>query len=198
MELEQHTLTNYLKKLADLMTSTEATDKSGNPMTLDEGAEKAVQLVLDVKAGGGKVMLAGNGGSAAVVSHVQNDLCKAVNVRSLVFTEQPLLTALANDEGYGTVYERPLELWADQSDLLITVSSSGNSENILRALEASIAKDCRIVTFSGFDADNISRQKGDVNFYVNSDFYGFVETTHAALTHYITDKARSLGLSEDA
>lgn len=198
MELQQNTVTNYLQRLADLMTSTKATDKAGNTMTLDEGAEEAVRLVLDVKTGGGKVMLAGNGGSAAVVSHVQNDMCKAVGVRSLVFTEQPLLTALANDEDYGSVYEKPVELWAEQGDLLITVSSSGKSENILRALDASIAKDCRIVTFSGFGADNPSRQKGDVNFYVNSDFYGFVETAHAALTHYITDRARNLVLSENA
>jgi D-sedoheptulose 7-phosphate isomerase len=176
------------------MTSTEATNKAGNLMTLDEGAEEAVRLVLEVKARGGKVMLAGNGGSAAVVSHVQNDMCKWVGVRSLVFTEQPLLTALANDEGYGSVYEMPVELWAERGDLLITVSSSGKSENILRALEASIAKDCRIVTFSGFAADNLSRQKGDVNFYVKSDFYGFVETAHAALTHYITDRAGHLAL----
>ena len=183
---------DYLASLSELMLSTEVTDGQGSTLSLDQGAETAVQMILKVGDAAGKVMLAGNGGSSAVVSHVQNDLCNAVGVRGLVFTEQPLLTALANDNGYGSVYEHPIHLWGEPGDLLLTVSSSGNSENIIRAIQAAQDKGCQVITFSGFDSDNRSRQMGDLNFYVASGVYGFVETAHAALTHYLTDRASSV------
>ena len=147
-------------------------------------------MILNIRSSDGKMMLAGNGGSSAIVSHVQNDLCKAVGVRAIVFTEQPLLTAFANDDGYGSVYEQPILMWGRQEDLLWSVSSSGNSENILRAVEAGRQKGCQVITFSGFDKDNGSRLMGDLNFYVPSHVYAYVETAHTALAHYLTDQSR--------
>ena len=191
----QNTVTEYIQELAASMLATEVTDRSGAVISLDQGAERAIEMLLGVKSASGKVMLAGNGGSAAIVSHIQNDLCKAVGVRGLVFSEQPLLMALANDEGYGRVFEQPIELWAEPGDLVITVSSSGNSENIIRALQAANAKGCSVITFSGFNTNNSSRPLGDLNFYVPSHSYGHVETTHSAIAHFITDKARSLSLT---
>ncbi|MBC8279476.1 MAG: SIS domain-containing protein [Chloroflexi bacterium] len=190
--MEQQTISNYLQTLSDCMLSTAVTDAHGVELGLDEGADRVVQMIIDTRKNSRKIMLAGNGGSSSVVSHVQNDLCKAVGVRALVFTEQPLLTAFANDEGYGSVFEKPIELWAEPGDLLITVSSSGKSENIIRSLKASQNAGCKIITFSGFGADNPSRTSGDLNFYVNSDAYGFVETAHAALLHFMTDQAKAL------
>jgi len=192
--MQERTADSYLQKLSELMLSTQVTGKEGDFYSLEEGSDIAVRMVLERIPSSGKIMLVGNGGSAAVVSHVQNDLCKAVGVRGLVFTEQPLLTAFANDEGYGSVFEAPINLWAEARDLLITVSSSGNSENIVRSVEAAVAKGCDVITFSGFAPDNRSRSMGNLNFYVGSDVYGYVETAHAALTHYITDRARSIVL----
>ena len=106
--------------------------------------------------------------------------------------EVTLKQPFANDEGYGSVFEKPIELWAETGDLLITVSSSGKSENIIRSLQASQNAGCKIITFSGFGADNPSRNSGDLNLYVNSDSYGFVETAHAALLHFMTDQAKAL------
>ena len=189
--MQQHTVTEYFSKLSQLMLDIEVTNLQGADLPLDQGTDEAVQMILEVGAASGKVMLVGNGGSSAVVSHVQNDLCKAVGSRALVFTEQPLLTALANDHGYGCVFERPIELWAEPDDLLLTVSSSGQSESIIRAIEAAREKGCQIVTLSGFSPENASRKMGDLNFYVSSDAYGYVETAHAALCHYMTDKARA-------
>jgi D-sedoheptulose 7-phosphate isomerase len=186
------TVNEYINQLSALLLATEVTDGNNNSMSLEEGADRAVEMILDVKASLNKVILTGNGGSAAVVSHVQNDLCKAVQVPALVFTEQPLLTALANDEGYGSIFETPIELWAQAGDLLVSVSSSGNSENIVRGLKAAKGKGCRIITMSGFSPDNSSRAFGDLNFYVRSDEYGCVETAHACLTHFMTDRARDL------
>lgn len=189
--MSQPTAVDYLSKLSDLMLGTQVTSRSRGILSLDEGSEMAIQMVLDTGAASRKIMLIGNGGSSAVVSHVQNDLCKAVGVRALVFTEQPLLTALANDDGYGSVYERPIQLWAEHGDLLIAVSSSGRSDNIVRAVQAAQAKECSVITFTGFSPENPCRQMGDLNFHVASDVYGFVETAHAALAHFVTDRARA-------
>ena len=182
----------YLDTLSNLMLTTAVTTGNGTQVSLDEGSETVVQWVLEVGPKTGKVMLVGNGGSSSVVSHVQNDLCKAVGVRALVFTEQPLLTALANDIGYAAAYEQSVEWWADNGDLMLAVSSSGKSENILRAAQAAKGHGCKLVTFSGFGEDNPLRQLGDMNFFVDSSVYGFVETAHAALTHFITDRAMSV------
>lgn len=134
-------------------------------------------------------MLVGNGGSAAIVSHMQNDLCKAVGVRAMVFNEPPLLTALSNDHGYGCVFERPVDLWAESGDLLLAISSSGQSENILRAARSAKARGCQILTLSGFLADNPLRGMGHLNFYAPSQVYGYVELVHSVLAHFLTDCA---------
>src|SRR5215471_11657775 len=179
----------YLDVLAKLMQSTEVTDGAQVKRSLDDGSLEVVGLIDSVKAAAGKAMLIGNGGSASIASHIQNDLCKAVGIRSLVFNEQPLLTALGNDDGYGSIFETPIQLWANQSDLLIAISSSGQSENILRGVRAASERGCKIVTLSGFKPDNPLRALGDFNFYVPSQSYGHVETTHATVLHFITDYA---------
>ena len=185
----QNTINEFFEKLSELLLSIEVTDRNGAALSLDAGAEQTVQMMLETKDASQKVLLAGNGGSSAIVSHVQNDLCKATGVRAMVFTEQPLLTALANDEGYGSVFEWPINMWAEANDLFITVSSSGQSENIVRGLKAAREKGCRVITLSGFNPDNPSRGLGDMNFYVPSSVYAYVETAHTALAHYLTTKA---------
>jgi len=187
--LLQNTINEFFEKLSELFLSIEVTDLNGSVLTLDAGAEQTVQMMLETKDASQKVLLAGNGGSSAIVSHVQNDLCKATGVRAMVFTEQPLLTALANDEGYGSVFEWPINMWAEANDLFITVSSSGQSENIVRGLKAAREKGCRVITFSGFNPNNPSRGLGDLNFYVPSSVYAYVETAHTALAHFMTTKA---------
>lgn len=179
----------YFRKLSELLLSLQVTDRHGAAVSLDKGANEAVDMVLRVRSASGKVMLMGNGGSAAIASHMHNDLCKTVGVRALVFHEVPLLTALTNDHGYGCVFERPLALWADPGDLLLAISSSGQSENILRAVRAAAAKECRIITLSGFRADNPLRSMGHLNFYAPSEVYGYVELVHTALSHFLTDCA---------
>ena len=188
----EHSALAYCDSLSNSLNNACVTDYSGKLYSLNDGAELAVNMILQTKDSAKKVMLAGNGGSASVVSHVQNDLCKAVGAKSLVFTEQPLLTAFANDEGYGAVFQKPIELWSEIGDLVITVSSSGASENILRALDAADAQGCQTMTFSGFSPQNPSRCRGNLNFYVPSEVYGIVETAHMAILHYLTDKAMAV------
>jgi D-sedoheptulose 7-phosphate isomerase len=98
-----------------------------------------------------------------------------------------MVTATSNDFGYGMVFEKPCRLWAEDRDVLIAISSSGRSENILRAVQTCLGAGCRILTFSGFDPDNPLRKLGHLNFYVPSSTYGYVEVVHNALAHMVTD-----------
>jgi len=183
----------YVKELGELLSGSRVTGSNGEAMTLDEGISSSAGLILEARADGSKVMVMGNGGSAAIASHLHNDLCKAVGVRSLVFNEPPLLTALANDHGYGCVFEHPVSMWAEKDDILVAISSSGRSENILRATKAAMDRGCRVITFSGFAPDNPLCLMGTMNFYVRSDSYGFVEVAHSALTHFLSDTAAVMG-----
>lgn len=180
---------DYFRELAELLQKTQVTAEDGTALMLADGTKKAVDLILAVKSAGSKIMLIGNGGSAAIVSHIQNDLCDSVGVRAIVFNEAPFLTAVANDHGYETFFDKALRLWGEPEDLLIAVSSSGKSKSILDAVKTAREKGIRILTFSGFFSENPLRQLGDLNFYVASQKYGYVETAHAVLGHYLTDSA---------
>ena len=184
--------TRYLNQLSNLLQATDATNDDGSSLGFDQAAETAATRIRETSDRGGKVMIVANGGSASIASHMQNDLAKACRIQALVFTEAPLLTALSNDDGYDTAYETLTRLWARPEDLLIAISSSGRSENILRAVAATRAAEGGVVTFSGFDPGNPLRTTGDINFYVESGHYGLVETAHAAISHYLSDAVGGL------
>lgn len=182
-------LSEYIHALSGILGEVRVTNREERALPLESAVSQAVEMILALGVGPRKAMLVGNGGSAALVSHMQNDLCASVGVRALVFNEAPLLTALANDFGYPTAFKRLTELWADAGDLMIAVSSSGKSENILQAVQAAVERGCQVLTFSGFQPGNPLRLSGDINFYAASDIYGFVETAHMTLLHALTDFA---------
>ena len=184
--------TRYMNQLSGLLQATDATDGDGSSLGFDQAAESVAGTIRDSSNHGGKVIIIANGGSASIASHMQNDLAKACGIQALVFTEAPLLTALSNDDGYETAYETLTRLWARPDDLLIAISSSGRSENILRAVTAMRDAEGTVVTLSGFEPDNPLRTTGDTNFYLNSWHYGLVETAHAAICHYLSDAVGGL------
>ena len=134
-----------------------------------------------------KVMLIGNGGSAAIASHTAIDLSKNGGVRAMAFNDPSALTCLANDLGYKEVFAEQVGMHGIKKDTLIAISSSGESENILRAVDVAHKQGVFVVTFSGFKNDNRLRTLGQVNFYVPSDSYGFVELAHGIMLHAVTD-----------
>jgi len=184
------TFSAYSQELSRLLSLIEVTAATGERMSLEEGMERATSTILSKKSDGRKIIVIGNGGSAAIASHMQNDLCKAVGVRSLVFNEAPLLSALSNDLSYAAAFEVLVDLWAEEGDVLIAISSSGQSENIIRAADAAKKKGCSVITLSGFKSNNPLRNRGLINFYVPADQYGFVELGHSILTHYLSDSAK--------
>lgn len=135
-------------------------------------------LLLGVRRDGTKVILAGNGGSAAIASHCAVDLTKNAGVRSVNFNEADLITCFANDYGYERWLEKALEFYADDGDVAILISSSGQSANMCRAAEYASGRGLTVVTFTGFDETNPLKKFGALNFWVPSRAYNVVEMTH--------------------
>jgi D-sedoheptulose 7-phosphate isomerase len=129
----------------------------------------------------------GNGGSAAIASHMATDFSNKAGISALALTDLSALTCVSNDYGYGDVFERQLGWHANQGERLFAISSSGKSENILNAAKYAGRAGLIVVTLSGFAADNPLRQLGDVNFYVPSSSYGIVETAHLAILHALLE-----------
>jgi D-sedoheptulose 7-phosphate isomerase len=138
----------------------------------------AIELFADTKKRGGKVILVGNGGSAAMASHVSVDLTKVSRLRAINFNEADLITCFANDYGHEHWMEKALEFYADPQDLIVLISSSGKSANVVNAaIKAKLMK-LPLITFSGFAPDNPLRKLGDINFWADSHAYNVVEMTH--------------------
>lgn len=178
----------WLQHLAEHPGEVVSTGPGGAELPFERAMEAAAGLLLEAKKQGRKVLVIGNGGSAAIASHMQTDLCHSLGIRGLVFNEPPLLTALANDNGYENAFQRLVDLWADPGDVLVAISSSGRSPNILNACAAARARGLGLITFSGFGSDNPLRGQGDLNFYVANATYGPVESAHAVLIHNLTDR----------
>lgn len=179
--------THYIKNLSDLLNGVKVTDPKGFPLDLDTAVNRTIALIRDFSARGKKLMFIGNGGSAAIASHEAVDFSKNGKIRSMCFNEASLLTCLGNDYGYEFVFERALDIFADRGDVLIAISSSGRSPNILKAVAKARELECAVITFSGFSGENPLRRSGDFNYYVGSDKYGCVELLHQTLLHMILD-----------
>ncbi len=148
---------------------------------------KVSDLILDTSQKGKKVIVVGNGGSAAMASHISIDLTKAANIRSINFNEADLLTCFANDFGYEYWVSKALEFYADKYDTIILFSSSGSSKNILNGAKTARSMGLNIVTFSGFKSNNLLKELGDINFWVDSNSYNIVEMAHHIWTVAIVD-----------
>jgi D-sedoheptulose 7-phosphate isomerase len=185
----------YFRTLAGVMRDAEVTDGAGQSMPLEQGFDRVRDAAHNAHNEGNKLIYIGNGGSAAIASHLAIDFSKNGGLRSLAFNDSSALTCLGNDLGYENVFAKQLDFHARPGDLLIAISSSGKSPNILAGVAAARARDCGVITFSGFSEDNSLRRTGDVNFYVRSFEYGFVEVAHLALCHAILDLDMGWGLS---
>ncbi len=151
------------------------------------GFESAVIAAKNVRKRGGRVFFIGNGGSAAIASHMAIDWLNKAKIAAMSFNDGASLTCLANDHGYEQVFERPLLLHAQRDDLLFAISSSGRSKSILRPALGFMGTGT-VITLSGFAPDNPLRKVGNINFYVPSDNYGIVETAHLSILHALLDR----------
>jgi D-sedoheptulose 7-phosphate isomerase len=178
---------SYVDTLASTMRTAVATDGHGKNVALDIAIEWSVNIARRVTDQGNKVIFAGNGGSAAIASHMATDYSKNGGLRAWSMNDASMLTCLANDYGYEHVFSKQIEFHGRPGDMLVAISSSGRSANILAAVAAARKLGCSVLTMSGFASDNPLRRTGDMNLYLDSTAYGYVEIGHLALCHAIVD-----------
>lgn len=177
----------YYKNLFCFINAITVTNKQGMKLTFSEGVERVGSLIQPLIGGTNKIIFIGNGGSAAIASHMAVDFWKNAGIKATSFNDGPQITCLGNDFGYKHVFEKPIEMFAASGDLLIAISSSGRSENVLLGVCAARLRGCHIVTLSGFDKENPLSSQGEYNFYVPSQRYGPVEIIHHSICHCFVD-----------
>jgi D-sedoheptulose 7-phosphate isomerase len=140
--------------------------------------KNSAELICSAHAKGGKVIFVGNGGSAAMASHLSVDLTKAAGIRGVNFNEADLLTCFANDFGYENWVARALEAYADKNDVVVMISSSGISLYILNGVALAHKMGLPTITLSWFKRDNPLSKLGEINLWCDSDAYNVVEMVH--------------------
>ena len=188
----------YFRTLGSFGGTIEATDRSGERLSLAAAGTAALEAAQRTRRERTRVFFIGNGGSAGICSHQAADWLRNGGFAASALNDGAALTCLGNDLGFEQVFARQIEMHGRAGDLLIAISSSGNSPNILKGVEAARAAGMHVVTLSGFKPDNKLRRLGDVNFYVPSDRYGWVEISHLAVCHAILDGSMGMTLVERA
>ncbi len=185
--------TEFCAAVGRALESVEVSLRSGEYLDKEEGLSSLCSMSKAIREEGRYQFLCGNGASASFANHMALDWTKTANVPTFSFSDSALLTAMGNDLGYEHAFSAPLSWYAKSGDLLLTISSSGNSPNILKTIEMARSKGMSVVTVSGMSSDNESRQLGDLNFFVPSNTYGVAESAHQVLLHAWLD--RFLGIS---
>lgn len=175
-------------QFCDLVGNCVVTASNGDVLTLEDGISALKQTLAELRGANGRLYIIGNGGSAAVASHAVVDFLNVGKLKVSTLHEASSLTCMSNDYGYENAYARMIERMAVPGDVVIAISSSGNSMNIRNAAQQASQNGGQVVTFSGFSPDNPLREMGSVNFWIDSDDYGFVEIAHQFLLHNISDR----------
>ncbi|MBQ6773913.1 MAG: SIS domain-containing protein [Synergistaceae bacterium] len=129
----------------------------------------------------------GNGGSAAIAVHMTADYFKRGRMRTLSLYDISLITCLANDYGYEYVFSKQIERLSETGDLLVAISSSGKSQNIINAIEAAKSIGVQVMSLTGFEPDNPVRKISDYSVYVPCNEYGPVESIHNLILQQVVD-----------
>ena len=148
---------------------------------------QTVDLIKETKQKNKKIYIVGNGGSASMASHVSVDFAKVAGVSSSTFNNANLITCFANDYNYENWVTEAIKAYCDKNDLLMLISSSGNSKNIINAAQYCKYNNMNLITFSGFKPDNDLLKLGKVNFHVSSSEYNYIEMCHHIILVSIVD-----------
>ena len=135
-------------------------------------------LIVSTSKKSGKILIFGNGGSAAIASHVSVDLTKNARIRAVNFNEADLITCFSNDYGYERWIEKTIDFYADKKDIIILISSSGQSINMINACKAAKKKRIRVISFTGHSKNNPLSKLSKISLWVNSKAYNYIENIH--------------------
>lgn len=177
---------DHFQDLSKAFQTTTYANKTGY-LSESSALEQIFNMLQQVQDQQGIAYVIGNGGSAGIASHFSTDLIKALKIPSATLYDSNIITCLSNDYGYEEVFSYPLERLLKPNDLLVAISSSGQSSNILKAVETALRKSVKVITLSGFLEQNPLRSMGDLNVWVDRCHYGFVEMSHFIILHTIVD-----------
>ena len=149
--------------------------------------EQSVQLIQRSIHNKSKVYIVGNGGSASIASHVSVDFAKVARVPSSTFNNSNLITCFANDYGYENWVVEAIKAYTNFNDLIILISSSGTSKNIVNAAQYCKDNNIDLITLSGFTKDNHLSTLGNVNFHIESTEYNYIEMSHHIILLALVD-----------
>ncbi|MES2762457.1 MAG: SIS domain-containing protein [Bacteroidota bacterium] len=154
----------------------------------DTTVVKQISESIDLLKNKKRIFFIGNGGSNSICSHMMEDYGKIAGYKSYAFSDASLITCYANDFGYEHAIAEWLKLHMEGEDVLVAISSSGNSKNIINAVAEAKSKGCDVISLSGFKPDNELRKTGNVNFYLPVENYGIVECYHQIILHVVLDE----------
>ena len=142
---------------------------------------------IKIIRGSNRIFFIGNGGSNSICSHMMEDFMKIARKQTFSFSDPALITCFSNDYGYDNAMKEWLKVMWSENDILVAISSSGNSSNINNAVDYVKTRNGQVITLSGFGKENNLSHKGNVNFYLPVSSYGIVECYHQIILHVILD-----------
>ncbi len=154
----------------------------------DESIRNAIRESVALIASSRRMFFIGNGGSNAICSHMMEDFMKMAGKQCFSFSDPALITCFANDYGYENALEKWIEFNAQEGDVLVAISSSGESKNILNAVDAHRRLGGKVISISGFKKGNSLSAKGDISIHTEMNNYGVVECFHQVILHSILDE----------
>lgn len=175
---------------SDLLKRSNVTDKKKNKQELEQGMATLCDWLTELREEERCLYILGNGGSASVAAHAVTDFFNAAKLKAITLHESSLLTCMSNDYGYENAFALMLSQMVKPKDVVIVISSSGQSMNIRNAAQQALQSSALVVTLSGFGSDNPLRLMGELNFWLDSDDYGMVEIGHQFILHNISDRLR--------
>ncbi len=178
----------YETAISSYLGASEFTTSTEESIDSEGGLEMWYNFASDLKAADQTLYFIGNGASATMSSHMAVDFTKNGGIKSLAFNDSAFLTAISNDISNDAVFSLCIEKFATPGDLLVAISSSANSQNIVNGVNAANESGMRTVTLTGMKPDNHVRKLGDLNVYLPAETYGIVECCHQILLHCWLDR----------
>lgn len=174
---------HWSRELLTVLGGLETTAADRAPLACDQGFARFKDMAETIRRDRRVIYLVGNGASASMASHFAADLAKNACLHTQVFTDISLITAVANDLCYDDVFVEPLRRRMQPGDMLVCISSSGNSKNVVNAARYAASHGGLVTTLSAMQPENALRRLGSLNFWVPAATYGLAETAHAAILH---------------
>lgn len=177
-------INNYLGKYSSLLEN-----------DLEKDISSISQNIQDKKSQNNRVFIAGNGASASIASHISNDLTKATKTKAHTFHDPALITCFGNDFGYENWIAESVKHLCNPNDLLILISSSGTSKNIVNAAKAAVSENMDVISLTGPKPSDELKQHSKQLISVNSNIYNIIECTHMIILTAAIDNINMITLN---